>query len=108
MDGASFPRIYLNVLLPLCKPVLATVAVISFIGHWEQFLRPLIYLNSVEKFTLAVGMRYFQGDAETLSSEPLEQLLMAAAMLMTAPCILLFFVAQRYFVRGVVMSGIKG
>ena len=107
MDGASIMRIFFRILMPLSKPVLATVAVISFIGHWNSFMEPLIFLNSEEKFTLALGLRFFQGMAQ-MTAEPMEHLLMAAALMMTFPCIALFFAAQQYFVRGVVMSGIKG
>jgi multiple sugar transport system permease protein len=66
-------------------------------------------LNSKEKFTLAIGIRYFQAVVgSTEAMEPVEHLLMAASVLMTAPIIILFFAAQRYFVKGIVMSGIKG
>lgn len=106
IDGASDFRILWQVLLPLCKPVLATVAVISFIARWNDFVEPLIYLNSAEKFTLAVGLNYFRSVPE--SGIPMDHLLMAASVMTIVPCIVLFFLAQRFFVQGIVLSGIKG
>jgi multiple sugar transport system permease protein len=106
LDGASYPRILWSIMLPLSGPVYATAAIIEGIAQWNSFLRPLIILNRPESYPLAVGLRYFvvtPGDAT-----PKDHLLMAAAVMMTLPVILLFFVGQRYFVRGVVMSGIKG
>ena len=93
--------------MPLCSPALATVAIFSFLGHWNAFLEPLIYLNTNEKFTLPIGRRYFQFDADS-GADPRDHLLMAAALLAALPGVVLFFSLQRYFIRGVVMSGIKG
>jgi len=109
IDGASYLRIFWQILMPLSVPALATAAVLTFMGQWNAFLHPFIFLNSKSKFTLAIGIRYFQAVVgSTEAMEPIEHLLMAASVLMTAPIIILFFVAQRYFVRGIVMSGIKG
>ncbi len=107
LDGAGHFRIYREIILPLSGPALATLAVISFVGEWDSFIHPLIFLNSQSKFTLAIGLRYFQ-TLPDLSGDPTEHLLMAASTMMSAPPILLYFLAQRYFVRGIVMSGIKG
>jgi multiple sugar transport system permease protein len=107
IDGAGPFRILWSILLPLTQPALATVAIFSFLNHWRDFIHPLIYLNSREKFPLSLGLRWFQ-QLPLEASEPREHLLMAAALLMALPCILLFFTMQRYFVRGIVMSGIKG
>jgi ABC-type glycerol-3-phosphate transport system permease component len=109
LDGASTLQILLTVLLPLIQPAIITVAILSFLNHWNDFFAPLIYLNTTEKLTLSVGLRYFQamgGYADI--AEPREHLLMAASLMATVPCVVLFFVAQRYFVQGIVMSGIKG
>jgi len=109
MDGASPFRVYWSLLMPLSKPVLATVAVIGFISHWNAFMEPLIFLNSPEKFPLSLGIRHFKEMGGYLGAgQPMEHLLMAASVMMAAPCVTLFFFAQRYFVRGIVMSGIKG
>ncbi len=107
IDGANYARILWTILLPLTKPALATVAVISFINHWNDFVNPLIYLNSPEKFTLALGLNYFKSVPES-SGLPLQHLLMAASVMIIVPVLILFFAAQRYFVQGIVLSGIKG
>ena len=103
MDGASTWQIYLRIALPLSGPVLATVGIFTFLATWNSFLDALIYLNSVEKMTLAVGLQAFRGLY-------LQQwnLMMAAATIMTAPVLVLFALAQRYFVRGLVMTGLGG
>jgi len=107
IDGANPFQILWNILLPLCQPALATVAVISLIGQWGDFITPLIYLNSPVKFTLAIGLNFFRTVPDS-GGLPTDHLLMAASVMTTIPPILLFFVAQRYFVTGIVMSGIKG
>jgi len=107
IDGAGYIRIYWNVLMPLCKPVLATLAVISIISHWNDFLGPLIYIRTMEKFTLAVGLNYFRFNSES-GGQPLQHLLMAASVLTTLPLVVLFFSAQQYFVQGIALTGIKG
>jgi multiple sugar transport system permease protein len=107
VDGAGPLRILWSVLGPLSKPALATAAILSFLARWNEFLQPVIYLNSPDRFTLAVGITYFQ-EQGSLGGKPLTHLLMAAALMMALPCIILFFVGQRYFVQGVTLSGIKG
>ncbi|HZQ99504.1 MAG TPA: carbohydrate ABC transporter permease [Chloroflexota bacterium] len=107
IDGAGALRILWDVILPLSKPALATAAILAFLQHWNEFLRPLIFLNSTEHFTLPIGIRYFQL-LGSQGGEPMIQLLMAASLMMTLPCVVLFFAGQQYFVRGVVMSGLKG
>lgn len=111
IDGASSWRILWQIITPLCKPAIATMATLGFIGHWNNFLGPLIFLNTEWKYTLAVGMRYFQsavaGGAGAVS-RPQDHLLMGAALMMALPCLILFFLGQKYFVQGIVTTGIKG
>jgi ABC-type glycerol-3-phosphate transport system permease component len=107
IDGASSLLIFLRILVPMSKPVFITMAIFSFLGSWNAFFYPLIYLNTLEKFTLQLGLQYFRRSADA-GGQPTEHLLMASAMVATLPCVLLFLVLQRYFVRGVVLSGIKG
>jgi multiple sugar transport system permease protein len=107
IDGAGYFRIFWSILLPLCKPVLATLAIIIIIDTWSDFLGPLIYLNSPNKFTIAVGLHFFRQSPE-VGGQPLEHLLMAACMLSIIPMVTIFFLGQRFFVQGIVMSGIKG
>ena len=107
VDGASYVQIFRRILLPLMKPALVTVAVIQVIGSWNDFLGPLVYLTSPGTFTLAVGLRYFDV-TPSQPGVPEFHLLMAAVVMGTMPIIALFLVAQRYFVRGIVMTGLKG
>ena len=104
IDGASNLTIYWRMMLPLSGPVIAIVAIYTFMGAWNDFLGPLIYLNSPEKRTLALALNGFKGQYGTREAH----LLMAASFLTMLPCILLFFAAQRYFVDNVASSGLKG
>lgn len=89
------------------KPALTTVAILEFMNVWNEFFScSFIYLNRMELYPAAVGMRIFQG-IPLENTEPRDHLLMAAAATMTLPVILLFIVAQRYFIQGVVLSGLK-
>jgi multiple sugar transport system permease protein len=106
IDGASYPRIFWSIVLPLSGPVYATAFIIEGIAQWNSFLRPLIILNRPETYPLSVGLRYFV--VSPSDGTPKDHLLMAAAVMMTIPVILIFFIGQRYFVRGVAMTGIKG
>lgn len=111
IDGANSFRILWQIIMPLCKPAIATMATLGFIGAWNNFLGPLIFLNTEEKYVLAVGLRYFQsavaGGAGAVS-RPQDHLLMGASLFMALPCLILFFLAQKYFVQGIVTTGIKG
>ena len=105
MDGAGSLRILWQILLPLSKPAILTVIIFSFMGNWNDFLGPLFFLNTPEKFTLSLGLRYFQGLPN--QGEPLQHLLMAASITMTIPVVILFFFTQRFFVQGIVTTGLK-
>lgn len=106
IDGAGPFRILWSVLVPLMKPALTTVAILQFLTDWNDFFGPFIYLNTMTRYTAAVGLRTFQNMAlET--TDPRDHLLMAGAAIMTIPVLILFAVAQRYFVSGVVLSGLK-
>jgi ABC-type glycerol-3-phosphate transport system permease component len=107
IDGASSFRVLWEILVPLCRPAITTVAIFSFLFHWNAFIEPLIFLNTPEKFTISLGLRYFQ-TSPMEAGEPKEHLLMAGTIIMAAPCVVLFFTAQRYFVKGIVLSGLKG
>lgn len=107
IDGANTVRIFWDILLPLTVPAIAAVAIFAFLWNWNDFLSPLIYLNSEKHFTLPLGLRFFQLAAGS-GGTPREQLLMAASVVDTLPPIILFFSLQRYFFRGIVMTGIKG
>ena len=103
IDGASNLRIYWGIILPLSKPVIATIAVFAFIHNWNDFFEPLIYLQSPENWTMAIGLRGFRDLYSTQWN-----LMMAASTAMIMPLLVLFFLAQRYFVSGIQMSGLTG
>jgi len=103
IDGASTWGIFWRVLLPQAKAAVATVAIFSFMGNWNDFLGPLIYLGSPNLRTLALGLYAFQGEHSVELN-----LLMAAATVVMVPLLALFAAAQRYFIQGVVISGVKG
>ena len=107
IDGAGYLRVFAQIVLPLSVPALATAAVLTFIGEWSDFMTPFIFLNTKDKFTLAVGVRFFSQLADP-DGRPTQHLLMASSLMMTLPVIVLFFLAQGFFVRGIVMTGIKG
>jgi ABC-type glycerol-3-phosphate transport system permease component len=106
IDGASSWWILWRVILPLAKPAVATATIFSFLSHWNEFWGPLIFLNSPEQFTLPIGLRWLQTTPQ--GGQPMEHLLLAGAITAVMPVIALYFCAQKYFVQGIVMSGIKG
>lgn len=103
LDGCSNLRIFWDIMLPLSGPAVATVCVMSFIAHWQDFMNPLIYLNSFEKYTVSIGLRMFQS---MYGSFP--HYMLAASTIALVPVLTLFFIAQRYFVEGIVLTGMKG
>ncbi|MEM6756516.1 MAG: carbohydrate ABC transporter permease, partial [Planctomycetota bacterium] len=104
IDGASHLQVYARIMLPLSKPVIAITAIYTFMFAWNDFLGPLIYLNSPEMRTLALELNAFSGQYGVESRE----LLMAASFITMLPCIVLFFAAQRYFMDTGATSGMKG
>lgn len=104
IDGASRLQILFRIILPLSKPVVATVAVFAFLQSYNDFLQPLIYLNGQSKWTLALGLRAL-GDAVLTGRW---DLLFAAATVVLIPVLIVFIVAQRYFVQGITMTGFGG
>lgn len=103
IDGASILRTFISIVLPLAKPALAVVAIFAFMGVWNDFLGPLIYLNSTDNLTLAVGLNLFLTTNGTRW-----ELLMAASSIVVVPMIVIFFIFQRYFIEGIVLTGVKG
>ena len=106
IDGANPFQILWQVIVPLMKPALTTVAILQFLGDWNEFFAPFIYINTQTLYTAAVGLRTFQ-TMPLETTDPRDHLLMAGAAIMTIPVLALFAAAQRYFVSGVVMSGLK-
>lgn len=102
IDGAGKLRIFLQIILPLSKSAMIVVALFTFLGNWNDFFGPIIYLNSKDKFTLAVGLLQFKGDYSTKWN-----LLMAASTIVVTPCILTYLVGQKYLIEGISLTGMK-
>jgi multiple sugar transport system permease protein len=102
IDGCSELTTLFRVVAPLAKPAMATVALFAFTGAWMDFLTPLIYLHDESRYTLAVGLQAFLGRHNSEWS-----LLMAAATVITLPMVVLFFLTQKTFIRGIALTGIK-
>lgn len=103
IDGASHLDIYWRIVMPLARPALATLGIFTFMGTWNDFFHPLVYLNDTRNFTLTVGLAFFQGEFSTDYTR-----LMAGVMLAVIPILLVYAFAQQYFTRGIVLSGLKG
>lgn len=103
IDGASLPRIFLTIILPLSKPALATLSIFTFMGNWGSFMWPLVVTYSDNMRTLPVGLMNFQGAYNTEWN-----LLMAGALIVMIPVLLVFIINQRFFVDGIKLSGMGG
>jgi ABC-type glycerol-3-phosphate transport system permease component len=115
IDGANSWAIFWHILVPLAKPALATMAILTFVGQWDNFMGPLIYLTSDENYTAVLGLLVFVSQSVMAnafgahrSGPAMDNIMMAASFLTTLPGLILFFAFQRYFVQGIVMTGLKG
>jgi len=107
IDGASAFGIWIMIILPLAKPALATVAIFTFLGNWNNFMGPLLYLSDRQLFPISLGLNMLNASYMGAGwGVPLVNLIMAATLLTVLPVIIVFFIGQRYFVQGVVMSGL--
>ncbi|MDI9636026.1 carbohydrate ABC transporter permease [Kamptonema cortianum] len=106
IDGANVIQIFVYVMLPLVRPILIAIAVLAFQANWNNFQGPLLYLSTPDKFPLALAMRFFD---QSLSREaPQWHYMMAMATMMAAPILLLYFFAQKQFIEGITIGGVKG
>ncbi len=103
IDGAGSLRILLQVIVPVSKPALATVAIFALLAAYNDFMGPLLYLRSLDKFTISLGLYLFSGKWGDFA-----QLVMSASVITLTPMIVLFFAAQRYFVQGIQFTGLAG
>ena len=108
LDGCGFFRIYWHIMLPLVKPTLAAIAIFTFLSSWNEFMGPLIYLSDQRLYPLSFGLYAFQVQVAMPGTSKGMGMMMAASLLMTLPVITIFFFAQRYFLRGVTLTGMKG
>ncbi len=106
IDGANVFQVFWQIMLPLVRPALLAIGVLSFQANWNNFEGPLIYLSTLEKYPMVLGLQFF---GDTLSREaPKWHYMMAMSTLMAAPILALFFVAQRYFIEGLTVGAVKG
>ena len=103
IDGASELLIFIRIVMPLCMPAVATLTIFTFLSHWDAFLWPLLVVSKKDMFTVPLGLTFFQSEYIAYWNEQ-----MAASLTALAPTFALFLAFQRYFVRGVVMTGLKG
>jgi multiple sugar transport system permease protein len=103
IDGASEPYIFARIMLPLCKPAIAALSIFAFLGSWDNFLWPLIIINSKELWTLPIAMSRFT--EQYISQTHLQ---MAGASIMFIPVLIVFLLMQRNFIEGIAMTGLKG
>ena len=102
IDGCSYPRIFWEIIIKNSKPALMTLVIFTFMNTWNDFLRPLIFINDQENWTLSMGLAKFQGTYVTQWNQ-----MMAGALITMLPILVVYIFAQKYFVQGIVMSGIK-
>ena len=103
LDGCSNLRVFWDIMIPLSMPAVATICVLCFIQHWQDFMNPLIYLTSFERFPVSLGLQMFQS---IHGGKP--HYMLAASNITLLPILVIFFAAQRYFVEGITLTGMKG
>ena len=103
IDGCSTLRIFATIMVPLAKPAIATICVLGFIGRWNDFQGPLIYLSDYMKYPISLGIYMFKSADSMFANY-----VMAASLISVVPVVIIFFSAQQYFVKGIVLTGIKG
>jgi len=108
MDGASEWQVFFLIAVPLCKPILWTLAVFNLIWSWNDYFKPLIYLNDERLYPVSLGLTYFNQASQDAAFGTQWQLLMAATLITILPVMILFFFAQRSFINSVMSSSLKG
>jgi ABC-type glycerol-3-phosphate transport system permease component len=103
IDGCSKLQVLVLILLPLLKPAIFTMTILTFLGSWNDFFGPLIYLSDMKKYTVTLGLTLFRGEFATYWNW-----LMAASIVAILPCLLIFMLAQKYFIQGIALTGLKG
>jgi multiple sugar transport system permease protein len=104
IDGANSFQVYTQIMLPAVRPVLLAVTVMSLVYHWRDFFLPLVYLNSMNKYTISIGLQFFQSAYGNVRIG----MMMAVSLLALVPVLVIFALAQRYFIQGIKLSGLKG
>lgn len=106
IEGASYFDIYWRIILPLIKPALAAVAIFVFLWNWNDFFYAVIYINSQDKWTLQLALNAIKRDVHDMPFVEME-IIMAASIVVMLPCLIIFFAAQRFFIQGIVFTGVK-
>ncbi len=106
MDGANVMQIYLYIMVPLIKPILLAIAVLSFQGNWNNFQGPLLYLTTPQMYPLALAVQFFQNSVS--KEAPLWQYMMSMSVMMSIPVLVIYFLAQKQFLDGINIGGVKG
>lgn len=104
IDGANSLQVFTRILLPAVKPVMLAVLVMALVFNWNDFFNPLIYLNSNDKFTIAIGLQFFKGSQGNVQVGQM----MSMALISLLPVLVIFATCQKYFIQGIKMSGLKG
>lgn len=107
IEGASFFDIYWQIILPLIKPALASVAIFVFLWNWNDFFYAVIYINSKDNWTLQLALNALRRSNATGQNFAEMEILMAASIVVMLPCLIIFFTAQRFFIQGIVFTGVK-
>lgn len=108
LDGCTRFGVYWRILMPLCGPILATIMIFTFISRWNDFFGPLIYIHRAELYTVSVGLAFLRNAVSLDTGEPVQALLLAASVFCSLPLLVIFFVGQKYFVRGIALTGRTG
>jgi len=103
IDGCGYLRIFTHIILPLSKPAITAIVIFRFVWTWNDFFGPLVYLNESKKYPLSLGLAMFRGIYSTEWNQ-----LMAASLVVLLPCLVIYFFAQRYFIQGITLTGMKG
>jgi len=108
IDGCSHLGIYWRIVLPQIKPALAAIAIFGFLQHWNDFFHPVIYINTRAKWTLSLALNFLRRAADGGGFNANLEILMAATVVVMLPPLIVFFLAQKYFIQGIVFTGVKG
>ncbi len=106
MDGASVAQVYWYIMLPLIRPIMLAIAVLSFQANWNNFQGPLLYLTTPQMFPLALAVQFFQNSVS--KAAPLWQYMMAMSVMMSVPVLIIYFLAQKQFLDGINIGAVKG
>ncbi len=103
IDGAGYFSIYSRIILPMSRPALGIITIFTFTNNWNDFFTPLIYINTTDKYTVALALRFYQTRLDVQMGP-----LMAQSLVALIPVLIIFFFAQKHYIQGIVITGVKG